>query len=78
MSADKAYLSLPLRELLNDAAAKSPTPGGGSVAAWWGPWPARSPGVAGVHHRKPAFAEHEPQLTQSSPTSPGRASSSRD
>ncbi|HSW45014.1 MAG TPA: cyclodeaminase/cyclohydrolase family protein [Phycisphaerae bacterium] len=33
MSADKDYLALPLRDFLADIAAKSPTPGGGSVAA---------------------------------------------
>ncbi len=33
VSADKDYLSLPLKELLADTAARTPTPGGGSVAA---------------------------------------------
>jgi formiminotetrahydrofolate cyclodeaminase len=33
VSADKDYLSLPLKELLSDVAARTPTPGGGSVAA---------------------------------------------
>ena len=33
MSAHKDYLSLPLKDLLSDVAAKTPTPGGASVAA---------------------------------------------
>ncbi len=33
MSAGKDYLSISLKELLSDVAAKTPTPGGGSVAA---------------------------------------------
>lgn len=33
MSSEKDYLALPLRSFLDDLAAKTPTPGGGSVAA---------------------------------------------
>ena len=36
MSAHKDYLALPLREFLTDLGEKSPTPGGGSVAALTG------------------------------------------
>jgi len=65
MSADKDYLSLPLRELLADIAAKSPTPGGGSVAALVG---SLSCSLACMVLQftigKPRFAEHQTQLQE--------------
>ena len=36
MSAQRDYLSLPMRAFLTDLAARSPTPGGGSLAALLG------------------------------------------
>jgi formiminotetrahydrofolate cyclodeaminase len=65
MSADKDYLSLPLHELLTDIATKSPTPGGGSVAALVG---SLSCSLACMVLQftigKPKFAEHEPHLKE--------------
>lgn len=63
MSADKDYLSLPLSELLADLGSKSPTPGGGSIAALVG-----SLGcslacmVLEFTIGKPKYAEHDAQL----------------
>lgn len=65
MSADKDYLSLPLAELLADLGSKSPTPGGGSIAALVG-----SLGcslacmVLEFTIGKPKYAEHDAQLRE--------------
>ncbi len=63
MSAAKDYLSSPLRELLADIAAKSPTPGGGSVAAVTGALSASLACMA-IEYTigKPKFAEYAAQL----------------
>ncbi|HOJ75861.1 MAG TPA: cyclodeaminase/cyclohydrolase family protein [Phycisphaerae bacterium] len=65
MSADKDYLSLPLRELLADIAAKRPTPGGGSVAALVG---SLSCSLACMALQftigKPKYAAHDAELKQ--------------
>ncbi len=61
----KDYLSLPLRELLADTAAKSPTPGGGSVAAAVGALAASLARMA-VEYTvgKPKFAAHDARLRE--------------
>jgi formiminotetrahydrofolate cyclodeaminase len=65
MNADKDYLSLPLRDLLTDIAAKSPTPGGGSVAAVVGGLSASlARMVLEYTVGKPQFAQHEGQLRE--------------
>jgi len=65
MSAERDYLSLPLRELLADAGAKSPTPGGGSVAAVVGALAASLARMAVAYTAgKPRFAEHEDRLRE--------------
>ncbi|MCL2330492.1 MAG: cyclodeaminase/cyclohydrolase family protein, partial [Phycisphaerae bacterium] len=63
MSAGKDYLSLPLRTFWADLASRSPTPGGGSVAASVGAT-AASLGCMVVEYTigKPRFAEHESRL----------------
>lgn len=63
MSASKNYLSLPLRELLDDIAARSPTPGGGSVAAVAGAL-AASLACMAIEYTvgKPKFSEHDSRL----------------
>ena len=63
MSADKDYLSLPFREFLTDIAARTPTPGGGSVAASAGAL-AVSLGCMVLEYTigKPRFAEHDAGL----------------
>ena len=65
MSSDKNYLSLPLREFLEDAAARTPTPGGGSVAAVVGAL-AASLGRMVIEYTvgKPKYADHEPRLRE--------------
>jgi methenyltetrahydrofolate cyclohydrolase len=65
MSAEKDYLSLPLSEFLADIAAKSPTPGGGSVAAAVGGL-AASLACMVIEYTigKPRFAEHEARLRE--------------
>lgn len=65
MSAAKDYLGLPLREFLRDTAAKSATPGGGSVAALVGSL-AASLGRMAIEYTagKPRFAEHEGRLRE--------------
>jgi len=63
MSARKDYLSLPMREFLADLAAKSPTPGGGSVAALLGALAAsQAQMVIGYTVGKEKYAEHEERL----------------
>jgi formiminotetrahydrofolate cyclodeaminase len=59
----KDYLNLPLAHLLEDTAAKTPTPGGGSVAAFVGALGAAL-GRMAVNYTvgKPAYAQHEPRL----------------
>lgn len=65
MSAGKNYLELPLREFLNDAAAKSPTPGGGSVAAMVGALGvSMARMVLAYTVGKRHFARHETELRQ--------------
>jgi methenyltetrahydrofolate cyclohydrolase len=65
MSADKDYLSLPLRTFLADLAAKTPTPGGGSVAALVGTLASAQARMA-VEYTvgKPKFAAHETRLLE--------------
>lgn len=65
MSAAKDYLGLPLREFLRDTAAKSATPGGGSVAALVGSL-AASLGRMAIEYTvgKPRVAEHEGRLRE--------------
>lgn len=65
MSADKDYLSLPLADLLADLASKSPTPGGGSIAALVGALGC-SLGCMVLQFTigKPKFAEHDEQLSE--------------
>lgn len=65
MSEEKDYLSLPLRKFLEDTAAKSPTPGGGSVAALVGSLSC-SLGCMVLRFTigKPQFAQHEPHLNE--------------
>ena len=65
MSADKDYLSLPLRTFLADLAAKTPTPGGGSVAALTGALAAAQARMC-VEYTvgKPKFAAHETKLRE--------------
>ena len=57
------YADRPLRELLADTAAKSPTPGGGSIAAYVGAV-AAALGQMAVNYTigKPKFSEHEDRL----------------
>jgi methenyltetrahydrofolate cyclohydrolase len=65
MSADKDYLSLPLRTFLTDLAAKTPTPGGGSVAAMAGALAAaQARMVVEYTIGKPRFAAHEDRLRE--------------
>ncbi len=65
MSADKDYLSLPLQTFLADLAAKTPTPGGGSVAALAGALAsAQARMCVGYTVGKPQFAAHEAKLRQ--------------
>jgi formiminotetrahydrofolate cyclodeaminase len=63
MSEEKDYLSLPLREFLADLGSRTPTPGGGSVAALAG---SLGCGLARMALQftvgKAAFAAHEQQL----------------
>jgi methenyltetrahydrofolate cyclohydrolase len=65
MSADKDYLSLPLKTFLADLAAKMPTPGGGSVAALAGALAAAQARMC-VEYTvgKPKFAAHEDALRE--------------
>ena len=63
MSAERDYLSLPLRAFLTDAGSKSPTPGGVSVAAVVGALSACLARMAVAYSAsKPQFAEHEGRL----------------
>lgn len=65
MSADKDYLSLPLRTFLTDLAAKTPTPGGGSVAAMAGLLAAaQARMVVEYTVGKPKFAAYEEKLRE--------------
>lgn len=65
MSTEKDYLSLPMREFLTDAGAKSPTPGGGSVAAVVGALAASLARMAVAYTAgKPRFADHEDRLQE--------------
>lgn len=65
MSADKDYLSLPLRTFLADLSAKTPTPGGGSVAAMAGLLAAaQARMVVEYTVGKPKFAAHEDKLQE--------------
>jgi methenyltetrahydrofolate cyclohydrolase len=65
MSSDKDYLSLPLRTFLADLAAKTPTPGGGSVAALVAALAAaQARMVIEYTVGKPKFAAHEPHLRE--------------
>ncbi len=65
MSAEKNYLERPLREFLNDAAGKSPTPGGGSVAALTGALGvSMAQMVLAYTVGKRHFAEHDAELRQ--------------
>lgn len=59
------YLDLPLRELLEDTAARTPTPGGGSIAAVVGAL-AASLGRMVVNFTvgKQKYAAHEPRLRE--------------
>lgn len=63
MTAAKDYLSVPFRDLLADTAAQSPTPGGGSIAAYVGAL-AAALGRMAVNYTvgKPKYAAHEPRL----------------
>lgn len=59
----KDYQALPLGEFIADTAFKSPTPGGGSVAAVVGAMGAALGHMALAYTTgKPAFAEHEERL----------------
>jgi len=63
MSADKDYLSLPLRTFLADLAARTATPGGGSVAAMAGLLAAaQARMVVEYTVGKPRFAAYENKL----------------
>ncbi|HPD30017.1 MAG TPA: cyclodeaminase/cyclohydrolase family protein [Phycisphaerae bacterium] len=65
MSADKDYLSLPLRTFVADLAAKRPTPGGGSVAAMAGLLAAaQARMVVEYTVGKPKFAAYEKKLRE--------------
>lgn len=65
MSTEKDYLSLALREFLTDTGSKSPTPGGGSVAAIVGALSASLARMATAYTAgKPKFADHEDRLQQ--------------
>jgi len=65
MSAQKDYPSLPLNEFLKDASAKSPTPGGGSVAALTGASAATMACmVVNYTVGKRHFAAHEQRLQE--------------
>jgi len=65
VSADKDYLSLPLRTFLADLAAKQPTPGGGSVAAMVGAVAVcQARMVVAYTVGKERFAEHEERLRE--------------
>ncbi|MHC4443767.1 MAG: cyclodeaminase/cyclohydrolase family protein [Planctomycetota bacterium] len=65
MSADKQYLSLPMKEFLDDLSAKSPTPGGGSVAAVAGTLAAaQARMVVEYTIGKKRYAEHQKRLTE--------------
>jgi len=65
MSTKKDYLSLPMREFLADTGLKSPTPGGGSVAAIVGALSASLARMATVYTAgKPKFADHEDRLRE--------------
>lgn len=65
MSAAKNYLELSLHEFLNDAAGKSPTPGGGSVAALTGALAvSMARMVLAYTVGKRRFAEHDTDLHQ--------------
>lgn len=65
MSIEKDYLSLPLREFLADAGAKSPTPGGGSVAAVVGALAASLARMTVAYTAgKSRFADHENRLQE--------------
>src|SRR6476646_9848034 len=63
MSSINQYLELPLKDLIDQTAAKSPTPGGGSIAAYVGAL-AAALGQMAVNYTvgKPKYAEHEPRL----------------
>lgn len=63
MPTPKNYLNLPLRDLIADTSAKTPTPGGGSVSALVGTV-ACALGRMAVNFTigKPKYAAHEPQL----------------
>ncbi len=65
MSASKDYVSLPLRDLLEDIGARTPTPGGGSVAALVGALGAALARMT-IHFTvgKPKYAEHAEHLNQ--------------
>lgn len=66
MSDHKDYPSLPLRDFIDDIASKSPTPGGGSVAAVAGAMAASlSRMVLEYTVGKPAFAQHDQKLRES-------------
>jgi len=65
MAADKDYLGLPLAAFLADLAAKSPTPGGGSVAALVGALAAaQARMVVEYTIGKPRSAEHDSRLRE--------------
>lgn len=65
MSETADYLSQPLSAFLADAGAKSPTPGGGSVAAVVGALAASLARMAVAYTAgKPRFAEHQDRLEQ--------------
>ena len=65
MSANKDYPSLPLGEFLADLAGRSPTPGGGSVAALVGALAAaQAPMVIEYTVGKARWAEKEPRLRE--------------
>lgn len=63
MNTDKDYLSLPLKVFLADLAARTPTPGGGSVAALAGALAAAQARMCVEYTLgKPKFAAHEDVL----------------
>lgn len=65
MSADKQYLSLPMKQFLDDLAAKSPTPGGGGVAAVAGALAAaQARMVVEYTIGKKQYAEHDQRLKE--------------
>jgi len=65
MSSDKDYPSLPLKEFLDDLAAKTPTPGGGSAAALAGAIAAAQACMVMEYTLgKKKYAEYQERLTE--------------